>query len=285
MGAVANAISSYEQCLKLMPAARNAGQNRLLALNYIHQGEEPAVCAAHLEWGDQLQAATTPLPPPLPPAAAAAAKARPLRVGYMSPDFYTHSVSYFAEAPLTHHSASAVVPYAYSCVVRADGKTAHLRQAVLAAGGVWRDVAALSEEALARQIRSDGIDVLVELTGHTAHNRLGTMAFQPAPVQVTWIGYPNSTGLRRVHYRFTDAVCDPEDTTQTYAEQLIRLPSCFLCYSPTVDAPPVSPLPALSNGFFTFGSFNNLAKMTPQVMYKSFGTSFLLHERLICGHI
>jgi predicted O-linked N-acetylglucosamine transferase (SPINDLY family) len=154
--------------------------------------------------------------------------------------------------------------------------------------------------------------VLVELTGHTANNRLGVMAAHPAPVQATWIGYPNSTGLQAVHYRLTDAVCDPEgaqqvgwragglagcrccrcrrrlrralaavfgptrclppaiDTIrhappQAFVEALVRLPGCFLCYTPSIDAPPVSRLPAQLNGFVTFGSFNNLAKITPEV--------------------
>lgn len=89
---------------------------------------------------------------------------------------------------------------------------------------------------------------------------------QPAPVQVTWIGYPNSTGLKAVHFRITDDTCDPEDTTQTHVEELVRLPGCFLCYTPAANAPAVSPLPALANGFVTFGSFNNLAKITPEVV-------------------
>lgn len=84
--------------------------------------------------------------------------------------------------------------------------------------------------------------------------------------QVTWIGYPNTTGLQAVDYRFTDAVADPEDTQQRFVEELVRLPGCFLCYTAAVDAPPVSTLPAAANGFVTFGSFNNLAKITPRVM-------------------
>ncbi|KDD72190.1 hypothetical protein H632_c3724p0, partial [Helicosporidium sp. ATCC 50920] len=120
--------------------------------------------------------------------------------------------------------------------------------------------------ALARQIREDRVDILVELTGHTANNRLGTVVRRPAPVQVTWIGYPNSTGLREVDYRFTDGVCDPEDTLQTYSEELVRLRPCFLCYTPAIDAPPAAPSPALRDGFVTFGSFNALAKETPEVL-------------------
>ncbi len=85
-------------------------------------------------------------------------------------------------------------------------------------------------------------------------------------LQVTWIGYPNTTGLAAVDFRLTDAVADPPTTKQTFVERLVRLPGCFLCYTPAADAPPVSPLPALENGFVTFGSFNNLAKITGGVM-------------------
>ena len=92
------------------------------------------------------------------------------------------------------------------------------------------------------------------------------MALKPAPVQVTWIGYPNSTGLPTIDYRLTDGVVDPEDTEQQHSEELVRLPSCFLCYTPPLDAPPVSPTPALTKGFVTFGSFNNLAKLNDRVL-------------------
>ncbi|GLC45522.1 hypothetical protein PLESTM_001745500 [Pleodorina starrii] len=245
VGCIPEALSSYSRCLELDPHCRNAGQNRLLALNYIYPGED--------EFGQCPQGGWEP--------------DRPLRIGYISPDLFTHSVSYFAEAPLTHHSpARGYQHFVYGCVPKPDAKTARLRSACEAAGGVWRDVVRLSEGELAEVVRRDGIDLLVELTGHTANNRLGVMARRPAPVQLTWIGYPNSTGLRAVDYRITDPVCDPWDTKQTFVEQLVRLPGCFLCYTPAVDAPPVAPPPALANGYITFGSFNNLAKITPRVL-------------------
>ncbi|KAK9810285.1 hypothetical protein WJX72_008008 [[Myrmecia] bisecta] len=265
VGAVPEAIASYERCLRLLPGSRNAGQNRLLALNYIYPGEEHRVCAEHEEWGRQFQEQWVPLPRRRP-TAADSDEQRQLVVGYISPDYFTHSVSYFAEVPLAHNSKGRFCTIAYSCVPKADEKTAHLQAAVEAAGGQWREVARLSEAALAQLIRDDKVDILVELTGHTAGNRLGTMALRPCPVQITWIGYPNTTGLKTVDYRFTDVVCDPLDTCQTFTEELIRLPGCFLCYTPPPDAPPVAPLPALVHGFVTFGSFNNLAKITPGVI-------------------
>lgn len=109
-------------------------------------------------------------------------------------------------------------------------------------------------------IRADGIDILVELTGHTAGNRLDVMALKPAPISCTWIGYPQTTGLPTIDYRFTDSIVDPLDTKQKYSEELIRLPGPFLCYTPPADAPAVSDTPALARGYVTFGSFNNLCK-------------------------
>jgi len=130
---------------------------------------------------------------------------------------------------------------------------------------VWRPIESLDTKTVAEQIRADGVDILIELAGHTAGNRLNVMALKPAPVQITWIGYPNTTGLDTIDYRFTDALVDPVNTTQKFTEKLIRLPHCFLCYTPIDDAPPVSSAPCLTNGYITFGSFNNLAKMTKTV--------------------
>ena len=188
-----------------------------------------------------------------------------LVVGYISPDLFTHSVSYFAEAPITHHTENVRV-IVYNVTPNPDDKTEHLKR--LSPGHVvWRDVAHLSELSLGQLIRKDKVDILVELTGHTANNRLGVMAMKAAPVQATWIGYPNSTGLREVDYRITDWITDPEEgTRQTYVETLERLPGCFLCYTPSTDAPEVAGLPALETGSVTFGTFNALAKVTDEVV-------------------
>ncbi|KAE8731118.1 putative UDP-N-acetylglucosamine--peptide N-acetylglucosaminyltransferase SPINDLY [Hibiscus syriacus] len=189
---------------------------------------------------------------------------RPLVIGYVSPDYFTHSVSYFIEAPLIYHDYGKYQVVVYSAV--ADAKTNRFREKVIRKGGVWRDIYGIDEKQVASMVRDDKIDILVELTGHTANNKLGTMACRPAPVQVTWIGYPNTTGLLTIDYRITDSLADPPGTKQKHVEKLVRLPECFLCYTPSSEAGPVSPTPSLSNGFITFGSFNNLAKITPKVL-------------------
>ncbi|XP_021765293.1 probable UDP-N-acetylglucosamine--peptide N-acetylglucosaminyltransferase SPINDLY [Chenopodium quinoa] len=261
-GEISRAIEAYEQCLKIDPDSRNAGQNRLLAMNYINEGDDDKLYEAHRDWGrrfTRLYPQYTSWDNPKEPE-------RPLVVGYVSPDFFTHSVSYFIEAPLAHHDYSSYKVIVYSAVVKADAKTLRFREKVVKKGGVWRDIYGIDEKKVAQMVREDKVDIFVELTGHTANNKLGTMACRPAPLQVTWIGYPNTTGLPTIDYRITDALADPPETKQKHVEDLVRLPDSFLCYTPSPEAGTVSAAPALSNGFVTFGSFNNLAKITPKVL-------------------
>ncbi|XP_011046928.1 PREDICTED: probable UDP-N-acetylglucosamine--peptide N-acetylglucosaminyltransferase SPINDLY [Populus euphratica] len=262
VGNITMAISAYEQCLEIDPDSRNAGQNRLLAMNYINEGHDDKLFQAHREWGRRfmrLYPQYTSWDNPKVPE-------RPLVIGYVSPDYFTHSVSYFIEAPLVYHDYANYMVVVYSAVVKSDAKTNRFREKVLKKGGMWRDIYGIDEKKVASMVREDKVDILVELTGHTANNKLGMMACRPAPVQVTWIGYPNTTGLPAIDYRITDSFTDPPQTKQKHVEELVRLPECFLCYIPSPEAGPVTPTPALSNGFITFGSFNNLAKITPKVL-------------------
>ena len=127
----------------------------------------------------------------------------------------------------------------------------------------WIDTATLSDAALAERIAADGIDILVDLTGHLEGHRLLAFARRPAPIQVTYIGYQNTTGMQAMDYRLTDDWSDPPGTTDRfYTEKLVRLPRAFFCYRPFDDAPPVNALPARATGRVTFGSFNKLAKIT-----------------------
>jgi len=130
----------------------------------------------------------------------------------------------------------------------------------------WHDISAIDDASLAEQIREDGIDILVDLAGHTAGGRLQTFARKPAPVQVAWLGYPCTTGLAAMDYRITDAYADPAGVSEAhYSETLFRLPDTFDCYGPPRDAPEVGYLPAIAQGHVTFGSFNNLAKLSAEV--------------------
>jgi predicted O-linked N-acetylglucosamine transferase (SPINDLY family) len=131
----------------------------------------------------------------------------------------------------------------------------------------WRDIHASSDEEAARLIRQDRIDILVDLAGHTGGGRPLLFARKPAPVQATWLGYPDTTGLAQMDYRITDADADPEGEADAIcSEKLVRLATGFLCYAPHADSPPVGKPPALDSGKITFGCFNNLAKVTPEMI-------------------
>ncbi len=185
--------------------------------------------------------------------------ARRLRVGYVSPDFHMHSVAFFLSRVLPAHDPQAVETFAYSDVAKPDEVTVRLRASV----AHWRDVRELNDASLAEAIRHDGIDILVDLAGHTAGNRLGVFARKPAPVQVTWLGYPDTTGLAAMDARLTDAIADPDGAEAFATEKLLRLPQGFLCYAPGEDAPDVAARPA---GPITFGSFNNLPKLSDETL-------------------
>lgn len=284
-GDIDTAIWHYERCTELDPRAMMAAQNRLHALSYSEKWTKAQVFHQHKIWGSAfqdridaeiklaassahvnnpvaihlLQCLRSP-PAPDPTQRRGPRTGRPLRVGFLSPDFFTHSVSYFAEVLLTYLDPEGFKIFAYANVAQPDAKTQRFRSLL---GDNWRNIWGLTASAAAKLIIEDQIDILVELAGHTANNRLDIMALRLAPVQVTWIGYPNTTGLSTIHYRVTDGVVDPPETTQEFTEKLWRLPDVFLCYTPAQDAPEdCSPPPVLSSGgIVTFGSFNVLPKI------------------------
>lgn len=284
-GDIDTAIWQYERCTELDPRAVMAAQNRLHALSYSEKWSKADVYHQHKLWGVAFQEridkeimeaassahANNPIaihlsqcmknpPTPDPSKPRGPGTGRPFHVGFLSPDFFTHSVSYFAEVLLTHLDTEGFKLHAYANVAQPDAKTERFRSLL---GENWRNIWGLSASAAAELIINDQVDILVELAGHTANNRLDIMALRLAPVQITWIGYPNTTGLSTIHYRVTDGVVDPTSTTQQFSEKLWRLPEVFLCYTPAQDAPEeTSPPPCLlSGGIVTFGSFNVLAKM------------------------
>lgn len=188
---------------------------------------------------------------------------RCLRIGYVSGDFRKHSVSYFTKPVLEFHDPSAFETFCYSDVTQPDSMTATLR----GMAERWRDIRGLPDEQAAALMREDAIDILVDLAGHTAGNRLSVFARKPAPVQVTYLGYPATTGLPEMDYRITDAFADPPGRTDhLHTEELIRLPKTFLCFSRPAKNPPITRCPVEKNGFVTFGSFNNLAKVSSSVL-------------------
>ena len=187
---------------------------------------------------------------------------RKLRIGYVSPDFRGHSVSYFLEPILENHDHSRFEIYGYAHLTTPDIATWRLRAQI----DHWREIASMSADKVAELIRADEIDILVELAGHTANNAMPVFMRKPAPVQINMIGFPSTTGLSSMDYRVTDARCDPVGLTDPFnTEKLLRMPRTFWCYRPPVNMPPVGPLPAEQNGFVQFTSVNNLTKITPDV--------------------
>jgi len=249
-GAAAGAVILYERAMRSAPRRADLHSNLLLALNNDPSIPPRVLRERHADWGNRhalLRRATH---------ANLRDRARRLRIGYVSPDFRRHSVAYFFEPLLTHHDREAVEIFCYADVRQPDEVTARLR----ASADVWRQTLGMDDEALAERIAEDGIDILVDLAGHTAGNRLRVFSAKPAPAQISWLGYPNTTGLAAMDYRFVDAITDPPGDSDAYAtEILVRLDGGFLCYLPSPDIP----MPAPRRGRITFGSFNNPVKLTP----------------------
>ena len=254
-GRFEEAIAAYSRAIALEPDDSDMYSNLLFCLNYDENLASDRLFAAHCQWDERYGA-----PAPRPSAYANdRTSERRLRVGYVSPDFRTHSVAYFLMPLFENHSRQAVEVFCYADVIRPDSVTADLRGLV----SHWLSTSDMSDDALAEQIRADGIDILVDLAGHTAHNRLRVFARKPAPVQVSWLGYCNTTGLRAIDYRFVDDVTDPPGAADGLAAKtLLRLPGGFLCYGGAKDAPEPSPPPHVKAGAITFGSFNNPAKVS-----------------------
>lgn len=187
---------------------------------------------------------------------------RTLKIGFISSDFCAHAVSFFI-TPLLKGLAfqPSFHVTAYSNTHNPDAVTETIKSHC----DVWRNSAALSDKELAAQIGADQIDVLIDLNGHTSGNRLSIFAKHVSPIQVNWLGYPSTTGLKSIDYRITDDIADPEGRNDDfYSEKLLRLPNGFLCYQPLESAPDIAP--SQNNGITRFGSFNNLAKVTSQTL-------------------
>jgi len=254
-GLLAEAVVHYRRALAIKPAPETQ-TNLLYVLNYLPETGPQTHFAEHRQWSEWFE---KPLRPAWKPQATDPAPHRRLRIGYVSPDLRDHPVASFFEPVLKHHHAENFETFCYSNVKAPDAVTQRLR--LLA--GHWRDIYGLNAEKVAELVRQDGIDILVDLAGHTTDTGLPVFALRPAPVQVTWIGYPNTTGLKAMDYRLTDNLSDPPgQTDQWHSERLVRLPKNFSCYCAPAESPPVAPLPALANGHVTFGSFNNFRKLS-----------------------
>lgn len=259
-GELDQAIACFRRAVALRPDYAHAHDNHLYALNDHGTLSANEIFEAHRNWGaafegtvHQDRAAFGNAPEP----------ERRLRVGFVSPDFRTHSVAFFFEPLLGAFDGRAVEVFCYAQVPQPDRVT----ERIAASADGWRPIVGLTDDEAAALVRNDRIDLLVDLAGHTAGNRLGIFARHAAPVQLTWLGYPNTSGLRAIDYRITDAVADPEGEADClHTESLQRLKGGFLCYrpDPEVEGAPIDTAPRA--GAPTYGSFNNLSKVTPEVV-------------------
>jgi predicted O-linked N-acetylglucosamine transferase (SPINDLY family) len=254
------AIERYRQALTIQPDFQDASTNLLFAMQHTPTVSAEDLFKAFQDWSARHEA---PLRVLQRPHANAPDPARKLRVGYLSGDFFRHAVANFIEPVLQAHDRQAVEVFCYATNSHADDQTTVLRQLA----DHWRDVAQLSDDDLAQRVRDDAIDILVDLSAHTLGHRLLVFARKPAPVQITWLGYPTTTGLHSMDYRISDAVSDPPGVADPYhSERILRLPRSQWCYRPWPQAPEVKDAPALRTGRVTFGSFNNLAKLNDRVL-------------------
>jgi protein O-GlcNAc transferase len=257
-GELDEAIAAFRQAIAVKPGFVEADSNLVLAVNYHGGYEAQAIAEEHRRWSRQH---AEPLRGFIPPHENERDPDRPLRIGYVSADFREHAVSRFLLPLFRHHDHSNFRIVCYSDVFIADRMTDRLR----ACAEEWRETCGQTDERMAQQIRQDKIDILIDLAGHTACNRLRVFARKPAPVQVTYLGYPATTGLAEMDYRMTDAIADPPGKTESlHTEKLWRLPVCNWCFGEPEDAPP----PRLSrpDAPICFGSFNSFAKASPAVM-------------------
>ena len=259
-GRLDDALSRFRQALAMRADYSAAHSNLLFTMNYVDGVSQQEIFDLHVDFNRRHAASyaaeSTPHHNPRD-------CARRLKIGYISPDFRAHACAYFVQPILAHHDHRMVEVYAYAEVANPDAVTRNLA----AHCDHWRSTVGLTDAQVAALIRADGIDVLIDLAGHTANSRILALARKPAPVQVTYLGYPATTGLETMDYRITDAVTEPAGQSERYyTETLVRLPNSLWCYEPFPDMPQVSSLPALTNGYLTFGSFNNFAKVGPRVI-------------------
>jgi predicted O-linked N-acetylglucosamine transferase (SPINDLY family) len=257
IGETAAAMASFRSAEEITgdPAI---GSNALLAMQYDGSVSPEQVALEHRKWAERHWPDRPSLGCICPPAASGR-----LRVGYVSGDFREHSAAFLIEPVLAAHDRAAVEVFLYSTVGSEDAGTRRIR----ALDVHWREVAGLTDDAACQAIRDDGIDVLIDLSGHTSGNRLGIFAQRPVAIQATYCGYPGTTGMAQIDYRITDAWCDPPGTTEhLHSERLIRLEEGFICYRPPEYAPEVGAAPVLRNGYVTFGCLAGRQKVSDEML-------------------
>jgi protein O-GlcNAc transferase len=259
MGRIEEGVAAFDRAIARNPQAVTLQSNRLFVLNFSKLLSPVELFQEHRRWGALHQSKAQPS---FKAGSATLDPEKRLRIGYVSPDFRDHPVAAFYEPALEARDQKAFEIFCFDTSLAVeDAVTARLKRSA----DVWQCVTNMGDEALADTIRNSQIDILVDLSGHTKWNRLSMFALKPAPIQVTWLGYLNTTGLTAMDYRITDGYLDPEgETEHLHTETLCRLP-LHSCFRPSPQSPPVSPLPASTSGHVTFGSMNQWPKVSDEV--------------------
>jgi protein O-GlcNAc transferase len=259
-GLLDSADELLRKALRIKPDYALAYSNLLLLNQYMADVSPAELFAEHLRYAERFE---TPRKANWPTHANVRSPERRLKIGYVSPDFRYHSVAFFIEPIFANHDKSQVELHCYYNHAARDWQT----DAIAAHADQWVDCFGMSDEELAERIRADGIDILVDLSGHTGHNRLLVFARKPAPIQVTWIGAAGTTGLSAMDYRISDRYLTPPGMFEAYhSEHLVLLPDTGVAYRPDPNGPPVNPLPALSSGRLVLACLNNLVKINRRVL-------------------
>jgi predicted O-linked N-acetylglucosamine transferase (SPINDLY family) len=260
IGQIDEALACFRRALEILPSFSAAHTNLILNLHYAPDSTDAIIAEECARWWARHGA---PLLAKSPRHSHDRSPSRRLRIGYVSADFREHPVARHLLPVMREHDAAQFDLVCYSGVTQADAMT----ERFMALGAQWREAATLDDDELAERIREDAIDILVDLSLHTRGNRLLVFARQPAPVQVSFAGYPGATGLETIAYRFTDRFLEPEGQSAPHPfEQPVRLPDSFWCYDPCGDEAAVNPPPALERGYVTFGSLNNFCKVNDRTL-------------------
>ena len=259
LGQMGEAIAHYRAALQLDPTLADTASSIAACINYDPRSTAADVLEAHRDWARRFAVGVRRA---RLPANINRDPDRRLRIGYVSADFRQHPVTALFAPVIERHDRRGFEVFCYYNHRGADAVTARIR----AAADQWRSVAGIEHVALADMIVADRIDILVDLAGHTAHNRLQVFARKPAPVLVEWLGYFNTTGIEAIDYFISDPHSSPPQQEQWFSERLVRLPHTRFCYEPGAHMPEVNALPALAGGGVTFGCFNNLAKVNEGVL-------------------
>lgn len=256
-GDAENAITCYRKSLNLCPNSVYVRSNLLLSMNYLPDITQESIFRESTSWENHrsVQVCRIALDSYF------SDNSRRIRIGYISPDYRKHSVSYFFEPLLRNHNRNKFEIFCYSDVAFPDETTRKLE----AYGDGWRNIYGKSDDDVCDIILNDRVHILVDLAGHTGKNRLSVFIRKPAPIQISWLGYPNTTGLSTMDFCISDEIAEPEgDNDRFYSERILRLKTGFLCYAPPSDAPLLTERPNKINGYITFGSFNNITKISPR---------------------